>query len=107
MKQAKRSSIRGRTTWGHQELACAVIHRALLDACNPSIPQRLRENARVFLDGSGECAQWCAVAGIDPDVVLQRMRALLAKTKETCKRSEVSLAMPGSMFHFSPRWGLD
>jgi len=56
----------------HQELAAAVIRRALLDATDANAPERVRAGARVFLADSPMLRQWCSVAGIDPGLVRER-----------------------------------
>jgi hypothetical protein len=71
----------GGATLAHQELASAVIHRALLDINNPHLSEAARESARAFVSGSAECAEWCAVAGLDPRLVIERARRILDKTR--------------------------
>ena len=67
----------GGATLAHQELASAVIHRALLDINNPRLSEAARESARRFVTGSAECVDWCAVAGLDPQLVIERARRIL------------------------------
>jgi hypothetical protein len=69
----------GGATLAHQELAGAVIHRALLDINNPRLSEAARESARRFVTGSPECVEWCAVAGLDPELVIERARRILEK----------------------------
>lgn len=69
----------GGSTLAHQELASAVIHRALLDLNNPRLSEAARESARRFVTGSPECVEWCAVAGLDPQLVIERARRILDK----------------------------
>jgi hypothetical protein len=73
--------VHGGALLAHQELASAVIHRALLDINNPRLSEAARESARQFVTGSPECVEWCAVAGLDPQLVIERARRLLEKTR--------------------------
>jgi hypothetical protein len=72
--------VHGGALLAHQELASAVIHRALLDINNPRLSEAARESARRFVTGSPECVEWCAVAGLDPQLVIERARRILEKT---------------------------
>lgn len=60
---------------GHQELAAAVLHQAIVDL-RDSKPQ-VRESAAMFLAGSDGFIRWCSVAGLEPDVVMAHARPLL------------------------------
>jgi hypothetical protein len=73
--------VHGGALLAHQELASAVIHRALLAINNPRLSEAARESARQFVTGSPECVEWCAVAGLDPQLVIERARRLLEKTR--------------------------
>lgn len=77
----RRPLVHGGALLAHQELASAVIHRALLDINNPRLSEAARESARRFVTGSPECVEWCAVAGLDPQLVIERARRLLEKTR--------------------------
>ena len=53
----------------HQEIAAAVIERALLDATDPHLRHTVRAGALAFLAGSEMFGHWCEVAGLDPALV--------------------------------------
>lgn len=75
---------------GCRRLACAVIHRAVEDATtNPRIgssaeieQETERLHATLFLtSGEGRWAKsrgfWASLAGLDPDVIAERVRGML------------------------------
>jgi hypothetical protein len=61
----------------YQELAEQVIRQALSDATSPSVPRSVRESARKFLEGSPALRQWCDVANLPFDAVIEHARHLL------------------------------
>ena len=56
-------------------VAAAVIHRAVADMRGPS--PRHRTSAERFFDDVLSLAAWCFVAGIRPEVVMQRLAGKL------------------------------
>lgn len=59
----------------YQELALAVILQAVRDAVTAE--GRHRNEARLFLAGNAMLAEWCGVAGIDPEFVKDVVRTFL------------------------------
>jgi len=72
----RRSLLVNNAVLPHQQLATAVIRRALIDITDPQVPEDVRRQAEAFVNGSEEIAQWCAVAGIDPELVTRRIERL-------------------------------
>ena len=59
-----------------QLLACAVLHRAVLDATTAQPSTGARAQAAGWFR-SGDCHWWCGVAGLDPALVASRAAALV------------------------------
>ena len=74
MKKPPVSLVSSQGVDGHQELAAAVIHQALLDASSPNASENVRVGARAFLAGSPMLRQWCSVAGLDPGLVARCLK---------------------------------
>ena len=74
MKKPPVSLVGSQAVDGHQELAAAVIHQALLDAASPDASEKVRVGARAFLAGSPMLRQWCSVAGLDPELVARCLK---------------------------------
>jgi hypothetical protein len=53
-------------------LACAVIKQALVDALDPTTPDRIREDAQTFLAGDARYRMWCKTGGYSPSPLLHR-----------------------------------
>jgi len=73
MKKTLVSLLRSRRTDSHQELAAAVIRRAVLDASSRHAPEPVRLGARAFLADSPMLRHWCGVAGLDPEIIRARV----------------------------------
>lgn len=58
----------------HEELAWAVLERAVRDARSRNLPVNVREDAVAFLRGGPELAFWTDVAGISARHVWARAR---------------------------------
>ena len=56
-------------------LACAVIKQALVDALDPTTPERIREDAQSFLSGDERYRMWCTAGGYSPSPLLRRQDA--------------------------------
>jgi len=66
-----------------QELARAVLAQAVADACNLTIDERERLAAAAFLLNGAEVLWfWCAVGGLDPQVVRRYARQLFDQPEE-------------------------
>ena len=66
-----------------QELARAVLAQAVADACNLTIDERERLAAAAFLlNGTEVLWFWCAVGGLDPQVVRRYARQLFDRPEE-------------------------
>jgi hypothetical protein len=51
----------------NKSLARAVIGQAIMDALNPTTPERIRRDAKKFLCGQNHiCDEYCKEAGINP-----------------------------------------
>jgi hypothetical protein len=71
LPRALRDSPRQVTPW--QAVACAVLRQAVTDAQHhPNVWGR--DLAAAWLRGSEGFLFWCAVAGIDPDIIERRVR---------------------------------
>jgi len=64
----------------YQELAEQVIRQALADATSPNVPRSVRDSARKFLEGSPALRQWCDVANLPVDAVIEHARQVLTDT---------------------------
>ena len=64
----------------YQELAEHVIRQALADATSATVPRSVRDSAREFLEGSPALRQWCDVANLPVDAVIEHARHLLTGT---------------------------
>jgi hypothetical protein len=67
----------------HQELALAVIIRAIRDLDLPD--GKSRNEARMFLRRHAALGQWCGVAGIDRDFVQDVVRKRLARRADSSR----------------------
>jgi hypothetical protein len=66
-----------------QELARAVLAQAVADACNLTIDERERLAAVTFLLSGAEALWfWCAVGGLDPQLVRRYARELFDHPQE-------------------------
>ncbi len=68
----------------HQVLAAQVIRQALADLGDHS--PAIRADARAFLQGSSALAWWCAVAGLDDQVVVWHARPVLRQRRRGTTR---------------------
>lgn len=66
-------------TAAHQELALAVIVQAIADATKPE--GKLRHEARHFLKTDAMLAEWCGVAGLDPEFVKGVIRRSIGRRR--------------------------
>lgn len=63
----------------YRNLAVRVIDQALRDAASRVESGTDRESARAFLAGSSMLSLWCEVAAIDPEWVVARADAVMAR----------------------------
>ena len=74
----------GRNAWRapspEQRLAAAVLAQAVADA-RVQRNARRRERAIAFQQGADALLFWCAVAGLDPDVIRQKARRWLGESR--------------------------
>ena len=59
-----------------QDLALALLRRAVLDAQDPKLPDAKRRGARRFLTGHDPLDFWASVAGLDAERVRAHARRL-------------------------------
>jgi hypothetical protein len=61
----------------YKELAEQVIRQALADATSPTVSRAVRNSARQFLEGSPALRQWCDIANLPFDAVIEHARHVL------------------------------
>ncbi len=66
-----------RSTEAHQQLALAVIIQAINDARKTE--GKLQHDARDFLTCEDTLAEWCGVAGLDPEFVKSVIKRTLGR----------------------------
>lgn len=71
-------------------LAAAVIRQAVEDVVSERVPGHTRAAARRFLSASGMLMHWCAVAGLDAELVMQLAREACEQEPRGARESRSS-----------------